>query len=122
MSEDAGGESASNAVVGMAHEIWAAAQLVPGEGIEDGVERIASMLACFAIRVHHAECDAQAADEERAELLERLRGPRAKQWESVVSHAVAQLEELDDETAQAQAAALRALLADMPEPLYAQAA
>lgn len=28
-----------------AHEIWAAAQLTPGEGIEDGVARIAALLA-----------------------------------------------------------------------------
>lgn len=27
------------------HELWAAAQLVPGEGIEDGVERIENLLA-----------------------------------------------------------------------------
>lgn len=30
---------------GISHEIWAAAQLVPGEGIEDGVSRIVSILA-----------------------------------------------------------------------------
>lgn len=29
----------------LAHEIWAAAQLVPGEGIEDGAGRIAALLA-----------------------------------------------------------------------------
>ena len=28
-----------------AHEIWAAAQLLPGEGIEDGAKRIAGILA-----------------------------------------------------------------------------
>ena len=28
----------------IAHEIWAAAQLLPEEGIEDGVERIVSIL------------------------------------------------------------------------------
>lgn len=28
----------------LAHEIWAAAQLSPGEGIEDGAGRIASLL------------------------------------------------------------------------------
>jgi hypothetical protein len=28
----------------LAHEIWAAAQLLPGEGIEDGVERIIEIL------------------------------------------------------------------------------
>ena len=28
-----------------AHELWAAAQLTPGEGIEDGVDRIAALLA-----------------------------------------------------------------------------
>lgn len=27
-----------------AHEIWAAAQLAPGEGIEDGVRRISALL------------------------------------------------------------------------------
>ena len=30
---------------GLAHEIWAAAQTAPGEGIEDAVERIAALLA-----------------------------------------------------------------------------
>ncbi len=34
----------------LAHEIWAAAQTAPGEGIEDAVERIAALLAR---RVHH---------------------------------------------------------------------
>jgi len=29
---------------GLAHELWAAAQLTPGEGITDGVDRIASIL------------------------------------------------------------------------------
>lgn len=29
----------------LAHEIWAAAQTAPGEGIEDAVERIAALLA-----------------------------------------------------------------------------
>jgi len=29
---------------GLAHELWAAAQLMPGEGIEDGVDRIAAIL------------------------------------------------------------------------------
>ena len=28
----------------LTHELWAAAQLVPGEGIEDGVERILRIL------------------------------------------------------------------------------
>lgn len=28
----------------LAHEVWAAAQLVPGEGIEDGVDRILEIL------------------------------------------------------------------------------
>ena len=28
-----------------AHELWAAAQLFPGEGIEDGVDRITTLLA-----------------------------------------------------------------------------
>lgn len=31
-------------VNGLAHEIWAAAQLMPGEGILDGVKRIAEIL------------------------------------------------------------------------------
>jgi hypothetical protein len=34
----------------LAHEIWAAAQTAPGEGIEDAVERVAALLAR---RVHH---------------------------------------------------------------------
>ena len=29
----------------LAHEIWAAAQTAPGEGIDDAVERIAALLA-----------------------------------------------------------------------------
>jgi len=29
---------------GLAHEIWATAQLLPGEGIEDGVDRIEEIL------------------------------------------------------------------------------
>lgn len=29
----------------IAHEIWATAQLLPGEGIEDGVRRIESILS-----------------------------------------------------------------------------
>lgn len=33
-----------NCVEGLAHEIWAAAQLMPSEGIEDGVERIMLIL------------------------------------------------------------------------------
>jgi len=28
----------------LAHEIWAAAQTAPGEGIEDAVERVAALL------------------------------------------------------------------------------
>ena len=28
----------------LAHEIWAAAQTVPGEGIEDAVERVAALM------------------------------------------------------------------------------
>ena len=28
----------------IAHELWAAAQLLPGEGIEDGVKRIQAIL------------------------------------------------------------------------------
>jgi len=28
----------------LSHEIWAAAQLLPNEGIEDGADRIASIL------------------------------------------------------------------------------
>ena len=31
--------------MGDPHTLWAVAQLVPGEGIEDGVERIAALLA-----------------------------------------------------------------------------
>lgn len=31
-------------MIDTAHEIWAAAQLAPGEGIEDGAGRIASLL------------------------------------------------------------------------------
>lgn len=34
----------SNVLLGLAHEIWATAQLLPGEGIEDGVERIVALL------------------------------------------------------------------------------
>jgi hypothetical protein len=30
---------------GLAHELWAAAQLAPGEGISNGVARLASLLA-----------------------------------------------------------------------------
>jgi hypothetical protein len=29
----------------LAHEIWAAAQLAPGEGVADGVARVAALLA-----------------------------------------------------------------------------
>ena len=40
----------------LAHEIWAAAQLMPDEGIEDGVERIIAILkkleALHATRVN----------------------------------------------------------------------
>lgn len=28
----------------LAHEVWAAAQLMPGEGIEDGVKRVVDIL------------------------------------------------------------------------------
>lgn len=35
----------SAAAVPDAHELWAAAQLVPGEGIEDGVDRIEALLS-----------------------------------------------------------------------------
>jgi len=31
-------------IIGLAHEIWAVAQLLPEEGIEDGVERVINML------------------------------------------------------------------------------
>ena len=31
----------------LAHEIWAAAQTAPGEGIEDAVERVAALLARY---------------------------------------------------------------------------
>ena len=40
-----GGEAVrSDDLLGLAHEIWATAQLLPGEGIEDGVERIVDLL------------------------------------------------------------------------------
>ena len=32
-------------LIDIAHEMWAAAQLVPGEGVEDGVDRIVDILA-----------------------------------------------------------------------------
>jgi hypothetical protein len=32
-------------LAGLAHELWSAAQLLPGEGIEDGVARIADLIA-----------------------------------------------------------------------------
>jgi hypothetical protein len=35
---------------GLAHEIWAAAQLLPDEGIEDGIERIKELLATIVGR------------------------------------------------------------------------
>lgn len=31
-------------VLSLSHEIWAAAQLAPGEGIEDGCARVAAIL------------------------------------------------------------------------------
>jgi len=37
-------EEEAKANVSKAHEIWAVAQLMPGEGIEDGVARIEKIL------------------------------------------------------------------------------
>ena len=39
----------------LAHEIWAAAQTAPGEGIEDAVERVADLLAREAVKVNTCE-------------------------------------------------------------------
>jgi hypothetical protein len=36
----------------LAHEIWAAAQTAPGEGIEDAAERVAALLAREAVRLN----------------------------------------------------------------------
>ncbi|MEZ7521073.1 hypothetical protein [Burkholderia vietnamiensis] len=38
-------ETGAKGADALAHEVWAAAQLVPGEGIEDGVQRIAAILS-----------------------------------------------------------------------------
>jgi hypothetical protein len=35
---------------GLAHELWAVAQLLPGEGIVDGVDRIKAVLTLFLSR------------------------------------------------------------------------
>ncbi len=38
-------------IEGLAHEVWAAAQLIPGEGIVDGIDRIVKVLrAALAAR------------------------------------------------------------------------
>lgn len=47
---------------GISHEIWAAAQLVPGEGIEDGVSRIVSILAALASPAAQAQPVAEVRD------------------------------------------------------------
>lgn len=39
-----GGGEVMNELNDLAHEIWAAAQLLPGEGIEDGVARVEALL------------------------------------------------------------------------------
>jgi len=42
----------------LAHEIWAAAQTTPGEGIEDAVERVAALLARYGNAARPDNCDA----------------------------------------------------------------
>ena len=49
-AELSGGEAVrSDDLLDLAHEIWATAQLLPGEGIEDGVERIVDILKPNAV-------------------------------------------------------------------------
>lgn len=80
MSEDAGGASASNAVLGPLPRFeapltgWGAALLLYSpDQMEAERQRCYELgLATMGVRAHHAECDAQAAEDDRAELLEHL--------------------------------------------------
>lgn len=48
----------------LAHEIWAAAQLAPGEGVVDGVARIASLLrkAAYPVIIQCVGCRCDRLD------------------------------------------------------------
>lgn len=45
----ASGQAAPSGATDMAHEIWAAAQLAPGEGIADGTARVEALLSRYGI-------------------------------------------------------------------------
>ncbi|KVE87767.1 hypothetical protein WI99_11590 [Burkholderia cepacia] len=47
---------------GLAHEVWSAAQLAPGEGIEDAVQRIGAILSRSPATSPSAEAQARPAD------------------------------------------------------------
>ncbi|WP_205710495.1 hypothetical protein [Burkholderia cepacia] len=49
-------------VDGLAHEVWSAAQLAPGEGIEDAVQRIGAILSRSPATSPSAEAQARPAD------------------------------------------------------------
>ncbi|KWE25685.1 hypothetical protein [Burkholderia territorii] len=61
----------------LAHELWAAAQLGPGEGIEDGVRRIAAIVSRSPAMAAAAPADERAADDPLFdEWLRKERGRR----------------------------------------------
>lgn len=59
-----------NQIETVAHEAWAAAQLAPGEGILDGVERITAILAAMPVQ-------AEPVAELRAEITSLTEALRA---------------------------------------------
>jgi len=79
----------------LAHEIWEAAQLAPGEGVVDGVGRIAALLrkAAYPVIIQCAGCKCDRLDnglnpigcpycELRLETERRWEGNRASREES----------------------------------------
>ncbi|KVD57297.1 hypothetical protein WI87_18830 [Burkholderia ubonensis] len=54
-------ETGAEGAYDLAHEIWAAAQLAPSEGIEDGVQRIAAIVSRFPTMGAAAPADERAA-------------------------------------------------------------
>ncbi|MBU9632044.1 hypothetical protein KTE60_22425 [Burkholderia multivorans] len=54
-------ETGAEGAAGLAHELWAAAQLAPGEGIEDGVRRIEAIVSRSPAMAAAAPADERAA-------------------------------------------------------------
>ncbi|AOJ65382.1 hypothetical protein WJ32_23120 [Burkholderia ubonensis] len=97
-------ETGAEGLDGLAHELWSAAQLTPGEGIEDGVRRVAEIrqaqFDCFATEVRFVRRELDIEDSAYlGASVAAIRALKARAAASPAAEAVAIPVEWDQDAA-----------------------